>query len=672
MKYLLILAALIITLNVSAQLTLPSVFSDNMVLQRDAKIPVWGRSAPEAKVTVSFHGQKKVVTADKEGNWKVYLSPVSVDANQQENPPAPFKKGGLNPPESPFKKGELTIESGDSKIIIKNVLVGEVWLCSGQSNMGFKLKADLEAEKYIAEAKDSRIRFFKMDKYNFKPYECDNCIGDWKVCTTNSVENVTAVGYFFGLELLKKLDVPVGLMQIEFGGTIVESWMNSTDLHKWEEYKKALNSLAKYKNSKTFFRLRKKEKKEWFDELKKIDPGFKNNWMAQDINDAGWEKVNLPRAWDTKYLKGHTGIVWYRKKIYIPANWNQKDIVVNLGSIRGYDITWLNGKEIGSALEHYASRWSRVYNVPGNNFTTGENTIVICNFSGNGSGGPRGPLSSMKIFQKTAPSNVIHITSNWLCKKGYEGKEFPDIPASVSFGQNTLSVHYNSRIYPTIPYAIRGVIWYQGESNRHNSERYEDLFTTMIKSWRKEWDQGDFPFYFVQIAPFKYGKKYNSAFIQEAQFNTLKLTNTGMAVTMDISEINNIHPRNKKDVGYRLALWALAKDYGFTNIVFSGPLYKNYKIEGNKIIISFDHSKGLKTRDGEPLSYFEIASDDKIFYPATAEIIDDKITVSSDKVNDPIAVRFAWSNTAEPNLCNAADLPAPSFRTDNWESEAGK
>jgi len=195
---------------------------------------------------------------------------------------------------------------------------------------------------------------------------------------------------------------------------------------------------------------------------------------------------------------------------------------------------------------------------------------------------------------------------------------------------------------------------------------YEDLFTTMIKSWRDEWEQGDFPFYYVQISPFKY-RRGNSAFVQEAQLNTLKLTNTGMAVTLDISDLKSVHPKNKKDVGHRLALWALAKDYGFTNLVCSGPLYKNSKIDGNKIIITFDFAKGLKTRDGKPLTHFEIAGKDKEFYPATAEISDDKVIVSNDKVKEPVAVRFAWSNDAEPNLCNGVGLPASTFRTDDWD-----
>jgi len=476
-----ILFLLVVTIDVSAQLVVPSIFSDNMVLQRDMKIPVWGKAAPEAKVIVKFHGQEKITAADKEGNWKLFLSPILADCNPQK----------------------MSIESGCCKVIFTNVLVGEVWLCSGQSNIKFELKNAIGAEKYITGATNNNIRFFQTGRKNFKPYECDNCSGTWKIGTTNSVKRLTAVGYFFIQEIYEKINIPVGLIQASFSGTIIESWMNSEDLKKWPVYHKELEMLSKYKNNQKFNYYRKKEK-------------------------AAAQK------------------------------------------------------------------------------------------------------SKFKIWH------------------------------------NTLTVQYNSKIHPLIPYAIRGVIWYQGESNRHNSERYEDLFTTMIKSWRDEWEEGEIPFYFVQIAPFDYGPKYNSAYIQEAQFHALKLTNTGMAVTMDIGEIKNIHPRNKIDVGHRLALWALAKNYGFTNLVYSGPLYKNYKINGDKIIITFDFANGLKTRDGKPPTYFEIAGKDRKFYPANAAITNDKIVVSSDKVRKPVAVRFAWSNTAVPNLCNEAGLPASLFRTDEW------
>ncbi|MCK5852790.1 hypothetical protein KAH27_07150, partial [bacterium] len=225
--------------NVCAQLTLPSIFSDNMVLQRDMKIPVWGKSAPEEQVGVWFHGQKRITTADKEGNWKVYLSPISVDNNPRK----------------------MMIKSGNSKIILTNVVLGDVWLCSGQSNMKFELKHAAGAKKFIAEAKESGIRFYQADRYNFKPYECDNCSGEWKVCATNNVRNLTAVGYLFGMEIHKKIGVPIGLIEVDFGGSIVESWMSAAVLQKWDYFKKDLAKLAKYKNPKSFDFLKKKETK---------------------------------------------------------------------------------------------------------------------------------------------------------------------------------------------------------------------------------------------------------------------------------------------------------------------------------------------------------------------------------------------------------------------------
>jgi sialate O-acetylesterase len=221
-------------------------------------------------------------------------------------------------------------------------------------------------------------------------------------------------------------------------------------------------------------------------------------------------------------------------------------------------------------------------------------------------------------------------------------------------------------VVPIIPFGIRGVLWYQGESNQKNPYEYREMFPDMIQGWRDEWDQGNFPFYYVQIAPFNYNNKKNSALLREAQMLSMKVTNTGMAVTMDIGNPKDIHPKNKKAVGHRLALWALAKDYGFSNAVYSGPVYKKMKIDGDKIILSFDYDEGLKTHDGKALIDFEIAGKNKKFLPAKAEIVDNQVVVSSDNVKNPVAVRYGWSDIAEPNLCNKEKLPASSFRTDDW------
>ncbi len=626
MKRILMLILTVAAINSTAQLVMPSVFSDNMVLQRNMKIPVWGKTVPEAKVAVVFHGQKRITTADKEGNWKVYLSPISADFNPRK----------------------MLIVSGKSKVVLKNILVGEVWLCSGQSNMKFELKHALGAKKYISTATNTNIRFFQADR--------------------NNVRDLTAVGYLFALEIFQKIGVPIGLIQSDFGGSIVESWMSSSDLQKWDAFKSDLAKLAKYKNAKGFEHFKKEETKEWFGELIKIDPGFKNKWMNPKLNDSDWVKINDPRASKIKYLKGHNGIVWFRKKIYIPNKFKGKNIVISFERIVGYEINWLNGKLIDKTHEMSSGRWHRRYSIPSTDFKVGSNTIVVCDFANKDRGTPGEPLFSLKIYQKDDPSNEIEYSREWLCKKGYSSTDYPKAPLSLRLGNNFLAIHYNSRIYPIIPFAIRGVLWYQGESNQHNPEDYAELLSTMIKGWRDRWEEGNFPFYFVQIAPFDYGKKRNSAFLREAQFKTLALTtNTGMAVIMDIGEKHNIHPLRKKEVGHRLALWALAKNYGFTNIVFSGPLYENFKIEKNKIILSFNYAKGLKTRDGNSPTDFEIAGEDRTFYPANAKIVNDKIVVSNDKVKKPVAARFAWQNYAQPNLCNSAGLPASSFRTDNWE-----
>ena len=644
MKILLILLFSIISLNVSAQLTLPSIFSDNMVLQQNIKIPVWGKCTPEVKVIVKFHGQEKITVADKEGNWKVYLSPISVDCNPQK----------------------MSIESEGSKIILTNILVGEVWLCSGQSNMQFELKNADEAEKFIAEATNSNIRIYQAGRDKFKPYECDNCPGKWEISNPKSVGNFTAVGYVFGIELYKKLNVPIGLVEADYGGTGIEAWMNSEDLKKWPVYHKALDKLEKYKNIQKFNYYRKKDKKEWCEKIKAIDLGFNENWMNPNVNISDWKKVKPACDWNTPDLKGNPGIVWYRKKIIIPKKWNKKDITISLGMIRGYDIVFLNGKQVNATLEVKRCWSERFIDIPWPEFKTGENTIVICNLSSDGNGGLRGPDNHMNIYVKNASSNSIDISDGWFYKRSYKGKKFPKIPLLFCLGHKSLTVQYNSLIHPLIPFAIRGAIWYQGESNRHNPDYYKDLFFTMVKSWRDEWGQGIFPFYFVQIAPYNYGRE-QTEYVREAQLKSMSLTNTGMAVTLDIGNLKDIHPKNKKEVGRRLALWALSKNYGFTNLVYSGPLYKDYKITNNKIIITFDYAKGLKTQDGKPVSYIEIAGKDRKFYPADARIVDDKIIVSSDKVEKPVAVHYAWSNIAVPNLCNATGLPASSFRTDNWK-----
>jgi len=639
----------LLTFYVKAQLILPAVINNNMVLQCGVEIPVWGITEPAAKVTVEFMNQKKSVFADAEGRWKIVLSPLNAVCNPQK----------------------MSIETANDKIVLTNILVGEVWLCSGQSNMQFPLRRMNGAKEFINSATNSNIRFINVYKFNFKPYECDNCRGKWEVSSPETVPEITAVGYTFALEIYKKLNVPVGLIAADFGGTKVESWMKADVLKKFQNYQKIVSELEKYKNNKCFVLMKEREKKEWFNKLKKFDKGFAEKWMSPAFNADSWKKIDLPVTWDktSSELSNYHGSVWLRKNIVIPENWKNKVLNVNPGAINGQDIVWINGNIAGKTLIFGLGRHQRNYEINGFQLHTGTNSIVIWNYCSKYDGGLRGPAKSMKIYPSGEKKKAVLLTGEWEYKKGYAGTKLPKAPLSMQLCYKSPVVLYNSMIAPLIPYAIKGALWYQGESNVSTAKSYRELFTEMIKSWRSEWNQGDFPFYFVQIAPFKYSYRGNlsAGLLREAQFLSLKLTNTGMAVTLDIGNPDNIHPKDKITVGHRLALWAFAKDYGFTNLVFSGPLYKSYKISGNKIILSFDFADGLRTRDGNPPSHFEIAGKDKKFFPASAEIKDNKIIVYSDKVEKPVAVRFAWGDAPEPNLCNATGLPASVFRTDNWE-----
>ncbi len=635
----------IITLNVAAQIKLPSIISDDMVLQRNMKVPVWGWAKPKAVVTVKFMDQKKSTNSDAEGFWSLKLNPMPAIANPQK----------------------MLIESEGATVLITNILVGEVWVCSGQSNMEFPMGMLKDSEKEIAKAKDPKIRYCVINKFNFKPYECDDCIADWMECSPNVAREQTAVGYYFACALRKKLKVPVGLIAAYFGGASIEAFTSANTLSKWEDLHKELAAMGEYKNNRKYKLLKQRDRKKWFDELKKVDNGFSNNWMNTTLTQNGWEKIQIPAKWnDIKKLKGFKGTVWLRREVNIPKEWKGKKLIVQPWVIDGYDIIWLNGKEIGMMQWPWLFWIPRRYEINKEEYKIGKNSIVVCIYNKDSAGGMSDCETYMKVFPKDEPDKSITLAGEWYYRKGYKGKDLPKPPIPFIIAHHTPTALYNSMIAPIIPFGIRGVIWYQGESNQLTPYKYREMFPDMINAWRNEWDQGKFPFYYVQIAPCNYNNKVNSALLREAQLLSMKVTNTGMAVTMDIGNPNNIHPKNKKDVGYRLAAWALAKDYGFTNTVFSGPVYKKMEIAGNKIILSFNYADGLKTRDGKLPSHFEIAGKDKKFYPAKTEIIDDKVVAFSYKVKNPVAVRYGWSDIAEPNLCNKENLPASSFRTDDW------
>jgi len=441
-----------------AEVKLPKVFAEHMVLQRDKPVTLWGWASPGADLAVSLGDQHQTAKADSNGRWAAKFKPL--------------KAGG------PFG---VTIKGDGSEIELKDVLAGDVWVCSGQSNMEWSVKASDNAKEEIALANWPEIRLLDVKKVpKIDPADDVELDAPWSPCTPDTIPNFSAVAYFFGRQLHLELGIPIGLISTNWGGTLIEPWTPP----------------------------------------------------------AGFESVEAVK----------------------------------------------------------------------------------------------------------------------------------DIPSRINrekFNQGTPTTLYNGMVHGLLPVGIKGAIWYQGESNRADGMLYFEKMKALINGWRTVFDQGDFPFYYVQLAPYLYGQEDPEVLAKcwEAQVAALSIKNTGMAVTTDIANLNDIHPKNKQDVGLRLALWALAKDYG-KDIVYSGPLYKRMTVEGNKIRLFFDHAQGLKSGDGKPLTWFTIAGKDGKFVDATAVIDGETIVVSSDEVGEPANVRFGWNKAAEPNLFNGAGLPASPFRTD--------
>lgn len=486
----------------SATVTVPNVISDHMLIQQKAPVKVWGKADPGEEVVVALGGKQAKTCACPKGCWSVTLPKM--------------KAGG------PI---EMTISGKSNTIKVSDILVGEVWAASGQSNMQWSVRNSMDADKEIAAANYPQMRLFTVPN-TVADQPRDNCDGKWVVCTPETVPDFSAVAYFFGRELHKTLNVPVGMINTSWGGTPAESWTTRETLE--------------------------------------ANPNFKP----------------------------------------IVDRWNELE---------------KNFPAAKKAFDEAMAKW-----------------------------------------QQDAD------------KAKAEGKPEPEKPKAPQdpMGPWRPAGLYNSMIAPLTPFAIKGAIWYQGESNAGRAEQYRTLFPAMITDWRKMWGIGDFPFYFVQLANFMDQPTEPGpsewAELREAQSMTLTLKNTGMAVIIDIGEAKDIHPKNKQDVGKRLALNALAKDYG-KRVVWSGPEYKSMKAKGGKVTLTFKHADGgLVAKGGEPLKGFEIAGEDKKFVWADATIKGSKVIVSSDKVEKPVAVRYAWANNPICNLFNGSGLPASPFRTDEW------
>jgi sialate O-acetylesterase len=627
------------TLSMVAQVRLPRLVSDGMVLQRDAQVKVWGWAAQREKVTVSFHDSVYFATANEKGEWTILLSGL--------------KAGG------PFT---MTV-SASNIITVKDIMIGDVWVCSGQSNMELPVRRVRPLYgKEIASSANPYIRHFTVpQKYDFNAPENDLDSGKWESPNPTAVLNFSAVAYFFGTDLYEKYHVPIGLINTSLGGSPAESWLSEEALKQFPNH---LNEAQRFRDANLIRQIESQDKARidaWYAELWQKDEGYRDSqkpWSETALSTDGWRRMNVPGYWAATELGAVNGVVWFRKDVEVPASMIGKPAELNLGRIVDADSVFINGVFVGTTSYQYPPRW---YNLPPNVLKAGPNTVVVRVISNIGKGG----FVLDKPYQIVCEGGTIDLKGPWLYRLGARMEPL----ASQTFIRWKPLGLFNAMLAPLLNYAIKGVIWYQGESNAERPIEYRDLFPAVIRDWRAKWNQGDFPFLFVQLPNFMEAKdqpsESNWALLREAQLRTLSLPRTGMAVAIDIGEWNDIHPLNKKDVGKRLALAAQKVAYADDKVVYSGPIYQSMRIEGNKIIITFTNTgSGLMAR-GEELKCFAIAGSDKRFVWAKAKIENDKVVVWSEMVSNPVAVRYAWADNPEgANLYNAEGLPASPFRTD--------
>lgn len=639
----LIAVLFLFSFSVSAQLKVAKIFSDHMVLQRDKPIKIWGWATPNSEVTVRFIDKDVETTAAASGKWMANLGVYSVNKNPQE----------------------LLISSENERIKFQDVLVGDVWLCSGQSNMEWRLKDVNNAQNEISAANNPLIRHFKVPlELEFTPQE-DLNNGEWEVTSPKTVSEFTAVGYFFARDIQKELDIPIGLLNSSWGGSQVESWISTEAIKNSEVLGYYATKMPKNWNEDARISETKLIKSIYGDANIDVTNVNEADYLSLTYDYDKWLTITVPGQWDWQEKQAFRGTAYLQKMVDIPVSFTSNTTEFSFGSNSGNFELIVNGRTI-----HKGFAMGEIYvKIPAKTWKTGANNIVI-KTSANDDNGWRwmGFGGNESDFFIQANKEKIHLANepwrmipSWQNERNY-----------AHWMNNAGSIIYNAMIAPVVDYGIKGAIWYQGESNANRAYQYRKSFPLMIENWRKDWGY-EFPFLFVQLSSYggfqSSNEGSNWAELREAQSMTLQLPKTGMAVTTDVGNPADIHPRNKQDVGKRLALSALKVAYD-KNIVYSGPTYKSVTFAKGKALLSFENiGSGLNVKNQYGyLQGFEIAGADKKFYYAKAELQGDKIVVSHSDVKDPAAVRYGWTNSPiDSNLFNNEGLPASPFRTDAWK-----
>lgn len=616
-----------------AKIKLPELVSDGMVLQRDQKIKIWGKADSKEKVSVQFQNKKYQTIADVNGNWQILLP--------SQNAGGPYT---------------MTI----NEVTLKDILIGDVWLASGQSNMELPMyRVKPLYEKEFASANNKNIRFFTVpQKYNFKEAQDNFSGGKWESTSSSTIANFSAVAYFFAKNLNEKYNVPIGILHSSLGGSPVQAWMDPKTLKKYPEY---LAEAEKWKSDDLIKNTESNEKNlsdAWYAELNANDLGLKQNWTSNATDFSSWKIMKVPGSWEDQEGE-FEGTVWLKKEIILPNGSNGKAAFLNLGRIKDADETYINGVKVGNVTYEYPPRW---YKIPAGVLKDGKNTITVRAINGSG----KGEFIADKPYYLELEGQKIDLKGNWQYKIGTKMNRVAPGQTFIRWKPTGL---YNAMINPLINYNIKGTIWYQGESNTGKPKEYGDLLRTMISDWRTKFGQKNMPFIVVQLSNFMEASKQptesNWAELRDQQRKvTQEVPNTGLVVTNDIGEWNDIHPLNKKSVGDRLALQAQKIAYN-DKITADGPIYQSVTFENNKAILTF--KKGTDDfAKMEDLKGFSIKNNNGNWVWAKAKINGNKILVWADSVDVPKAVRYAWANNPDTaNIKNKAGLPASSFTTEN-------
>ena len=622
-----------------AQIRLPRLVRDSMILQRDTKLSIWGWASAGEKVTVRFNQKTYKAKADPSGSWTVILPPQSAG-------------------------GPYTMEiSGKNKMFLNEILIGDVWFCSGQSNMVHQLNIhDVTYASEIATANYPAIRQFWIPTMtDLQGPRQDLPAGNWKAAVGEDIRPFSAVAYFFAKKLYEKYHVPIGIINASVGGTPIEAWTSEEGLKDFS----SLSALIQKNKDTSYVNSTNRAAAAANRPPVSIDAGLSGTvkWFDPLYLPQGWKNINIPGYWEDQGIKDLNGTVWYRREIDLPASMTGKDAKIFLGRIVDADELYINGLKVANTTYQYPQRR---YKLPAGILKAGKNLFVIrvTNTAGKGGFVPDKPYCLL------AGNDTIDLKGSWQYKVG---EVFVPRPPAGPFGialQNQPAALYNAMVAPATKYAIKGFCWYQGESNAGRPDEYAALQIAQINDWRNKWNKGELPFLYVQLPGFMdynyLPSESNWAKLREAQLKALGTPNTAMVVAIDLGEWNDIHPDNKKDVGERLALAAMQMSYG-DSIVFSGPLYEAVAVSENEITVQFSHvGSGLITIDGDTPAEFAIAGADKKFVWAKARIEGkNKVVLWNDAVREPKFVRYAWAdNPVNPNLYNKEGLPASPFKTD--------